>query len=67
MAIRRLTRLTDAHSKKWENHQAMISLWLCWYNWVRVHSTLKTRPAVAQGMAAKPWSIEEHLAAAAQR
>ncbi len=65
MAIRRLTRLTDAHSKKLKNHEAMISLWLGWYNFCRVHSTLKTTPAVAQGLASKPWSIEELLLAAA--
>lgn len=65
MAIRRLTRLTDAHSKRWENHRAMIATWLGWYNYCRVHSSLKTTPAVAQGMADKPWSIEELLTAAA--
>ena len=65
MGIRRLTRLTDAHSKKWENHEAMVALWLGYYNYVRVHSTIKTTPAVAQGLASKPWSIEELLTAAA--
>jgi hypothetical protein len=65
MAIRRMTRLTDAHSKRWENHEAMVGLWLGYYNYVRVHSTLKTTPAVKQGLASKPWSIEELLMAAA--
>ncbi len=65
MGIRRMTRLTDAHSKKWENHAAMVALWLGYYNCARVHSTLKTTPAVAQGLASEPWSIEELLTAAA--
>jgi hypothetical protein len=43
----------------------MMSLYFVWYNWLHVHSTLKTTPAVAQGMADKPWWIEELLTAAA--
>jgi hypothetical protein len=43
----------------------MVGLYFSWYNWVRVHSTIKTTPAVAQGLASKPWSIEEPLTAAA--
>lgn len=37
MANRRMTRLTNAHSKKWENHEAMLALWYCWYNYCRKH------------------------------
>lgn len=61
MANRRMTRLTNAHSKKWENHEAMLALWFCWYNWCRKHSTIKTTPAVAAGIAAEPWSLEKLL------
>lgn len=50
MQIRRMTRLTNAHSKKWENHEAMLALFFAWYNFVRVHSSIKTTPAVAHGL-----------------
>ncbi len=61
MAIRRLTRLTNAHSKKWENHEAMLGLYFAWYNFCRKHSTIKTTPAVAQGLTDHEWTIEELL------
>ena len=61
MQIRRFTRLTDGHSKKWENHEAAIGLFLAYYNFCRVHSTLRTAPAVASGLADRPWSVEELL------
>ena len=48
-------------SKKWENHEAMLGLYFAWYNFVRVHSTIKTTPAVAQGLTDDEWSIEELL------
>lgn len=56
-----MTRLTNAHSKKWENQEAMLALWYCAYNFTRVHSTLKTTPAVAAGLATETWSIERLL------
>ena len=65
MANRRMTRLTDAHSKKWENHEAMMGLYFAWYNFCRNHSTLKTTPAVAAGLTDHAWAIEELLTAAA--
>jgi hypothetical protein len=61
MGIRRLTRLTNAHSKKWWNHAAMLGRYFAWYNFRRVHSTIKTTPAVAQGLTDHTWSIEELL------
>ena len=45
MQIRRLTRLTDAHSKKWANHEAAMSLFFAYYNFCRRHMTLKMTPA----------------------
>src|SRR5208283_3424645 len=51
MQIRRLTRLTDAHSKKWENHEAAMALFFAYFNFCRIHSTLATTPAVATGVA----------------
>lgn len=50
MNIRRLTRLTNAFSKKVENHSAAFALWFGCYNFVRLHRTLKTTPAVAAGI-----------------
>jgi IS1 family transposase len=61
MAIRRLTRLTDAHSKKWANHEAAFALFVGYYNYCRVHMTLKTTPAVAAGLTDRVWSVDELL------
>ncbi len=65
MGNRRLTRLTNAHSKKWENHDAMLGLYFAHYNFCRKHETIKTTPAVAQGLADHVWSLEELLEAVA--
>ena len=59
MGNRRMTRLTNAFSKKWENHQAALGLQFAYYNFCRVHMTLKTTPAVAAGIADHPWSLAE--------
>lgn len=61
MHVRRMTRLTNAHSKKWENHEAMLALYYCWYNWCRVHTTIKSTPAVAAGLATETWTLEKLL------
>ena len=58
--------LTNAHSKKWENHEAMLALYYCWYNWCRSHSTLKSTPAVAAGLATETWTLEKLLTEAAK-
>lgn len=63
MQVRRLTRLTNAFSKKWENHEAMLGLFFAWYNFCRKHSTIKTTPAVAQGLTDHVWTLEELLTA----
>ena len=59
MSMRRFTRLTNAFSKKVENHVAAISLHFMHYNFVRVHQTLKTTPAVAAGVADRVWKIDD--------
>ncbi len=64
MQQRRLTRLTNAYSKKAENLRAAIALHFFWYNFVRVHETIGTTPAVAAGLASAPWSIADLVAAA---
>jgi IS1 family transposase len=61
MGVRRMTRLTNAFSKKVENHEMALALFFCYYNFCRVHQTLKTAPAVAAGMAVKTWSVRELL------
>jgi len=59
MQMRRFTRLTNAFSKKLEIHACAVSLHFMYYNFVRVHQTLKTSPAVAAGVADHVWSVEE--------
>jgi hypothetical protein len=61
MHNRRFTRLTNAFSKKRENHNAMFALYAAWYNWCRPHMTIKTTPSVAAGLAKEPWTLERLL------
>jgi transposase-like protein/IS1 family transposase len=62
MGMRRMTRLTNGFSKKWENLQAAYSLWFAYYNFVRVHSSLRTTPAMEAGLTDHVWSLRELLA-----
>lgn len=59
MSMRRFTRLTNAHSKKLENHACAVALHFAYHNLVRIHSTLKTTPAVAAGVADHVWTLHE--------
>jgi len=59
MSIRRYTRLTNAHSKKLRNHTAALGLFLCFYNFCRLHQTIRCTPAMAAGVTARVWSIED--------
>ena len=59
MGMRRLTRLTNAFSKKVENLAAAVSLHFMYYNFARVHQTLRTTPALAAGVADHEWTLEE--------
>ena len=59
MSMCRFTRLTNAFSKKLENHAAMVSLYFMFYNFGRVHQTLRVTPAMEAGNADHVWSIEE--------
>jgi IS1 family transposase len=60
MAMRRFTRLTNAFSKKWENHVHMVALYTVWYNFVKQHKTLKgITPAMAANVTTRLWSIED--------
>jgi IS1 family transposase len=59
MSMRRFTRLTNAFSKKLENHAHMVALYALWYNFVRIHKTLRMSPAMAAGIETRLWSMED--------
>jgi IS1 family transposase len=59
MSMRRFTRLTNGFSKKLENHIHQVAMFYMWYNFGRVHTTLKTTPAMAAGLSSHVWSIQE--------
>jgi hypothetical protein len=70
MQTRRMTRLTNAFSKKWDNHRYALALHFATYNFVTPHGTLtkaadgvKTTPAMAAGLTDHPWTLAELLAA----
>jgi IS1 family transposase/transposase-like protein len=62
MGVRRFTRLTNAFSKKWENHWAAVALWFAFYNFCRPHRSLRVTPAMAAGITDHIWSIRELVA-----
>jgi hypothetical protein len=59
MHMRRFTRLTNAFSKKVENHVYAVALHMMYYNFVRLHSKLRVTPAMAAGVADRLWEIED--------
>ncbi|MDB5418208.1 MAG: transposase [Phenylobacterium sp.] len=59
MANRRFTGLTNAFSKKIDNHLYALALYFAFYNFVRIHKTLKVTPAMAAGITDKLWSLED--------
>ena len=61
MHSRRFTRLTNGFSKKMENHMHAISLHYMYYNFCRIHGTIKTTPAMAAGVTTRLWNLEELL------
>jgi len=58
-SMRRFTRLTNGFSKKVENHAHMVALYALWYNFVRIHKTLKVTPAMQAGIEKRLWSMED--------
>jgi IS1 family transposase len=50
MHMRRFTRLTNGFSKKFENHAHMVAIYTVWYNWLRIHKSLRVTPAMAAGL-----------------
>ncbi len=63
MAIRRLTRLTNAFSKKFENLWAALCLHFAYYNFCRIHKTLRVTPAMESKLTDHVWEIKELLEA----
>ncbi len=59
MGMRRFTRLTNAFSKKLDNHIHALALYFMFYNFIRIHKTLKVTPAMAAGVSERLWSFEE--------
>jgi hypothetical protein len=53
-----MTRLTNAFSKKIENHAHAMALHFLYYNFARIHKTLKTTPAMAAGVTDRLWEVE---------
>ena len=62
MGMRRMTRLTNAFSKKWENLKAAYALWFAFYNFCRVHQTLRVTPAMEAGISAHVGTLQELIA-----
>ncbi|MGH6923682.1 MAG: IS1 family transposase, partial [Propylenella sp.] len=59
MHMRRFTRLTNAFSKKFENHVHMVALYTVFYNWTRVHKSQQVTPAMEAEVADHLWTMEE--------
>ena len=57
MSMRRLTRLTNAFSKKMENLKAAVALHFAYYNFARIHKTLRVTPAMEAGVSDRIWAI----------
>jgi hypothetical protein len=57
MSMRRFTRLTNAFSKKFENHCHMVALYAVWYNFARIHKTLRCTPAMEAKVTERLWSV----------
>jgi transposase-like protein/IS1 family transposase len=61
-SVRRLTRLTNGFSKKWDNLKAMMALYFAFYNFCRIHSTIRCTPAMEAGITNTVWTIRDLLA-----
>lgn len=56
-----MSRLSVVHSKKWVNHEAALALFFAYYNFCRVHMTIKTTPPVKAELTDQVWSVQELL------
>jgi IS1 family transposase len=59
MSMRRFTRLTNGFSKKLDNHMHALALYFAFYNFCRIHKSLKVSPAMAAGVSDRVWSLED--------
>lgn len=59
MSMRRFTRLTNAFSKKLQNHVATVAVYFMYYNFARIHQPLRIIPAMKAGLASHAWTVEE--------
>lgn len=59
MQMKRFTRLSNAFSKKFENHAHMVALYTVWYNFVKIHKKHRMSPAMAAGVSDRLWSMED--------
>jgi len=62
MQLRRFTRLTNGFSRKLANLKAMVALYICYFNFRRIHSSLRVTPAMAAGVTDRVWKLGELLA-----
>jgi hypothetical protein len=62
MSMRKFTRLTNAFSKKVDNHCHALALYFVFYNFVRRHQTLRVSPAMAAGISDRLWSMDDIVA-----
>jgi len=62
MSMRRFTRLTNAFSKKLDNHLHALALYFVFYNFCRIHKSLRVSPAMAAGVSGRLWSLEDVVA-----
>jgi hypothetical protein len=62
MSMRRFTRLTNAFSKKCENHCHALAIYFVWYNWVRTHKAHRMTPAMAAGLTDKIMDMSDIVA-----
>jgi hypothetical protein len=59
IGMRRFTRLTNAFSKKLENHEHAVALYFMYHKYARIHQTLRVTPAMEAGVSDQVWSLEE--------
>jgi len=59
MHMRRFTRLTNAFSKKVENHMHMVALYTVFYNWTRIHKTTRVTPAMEASLTDRLWTMKD--------